>query len=103
MEFANAKWRRFVGIIIQCAFASGEVMVGAVAYFVRDWRWLHVALTGPAFLIIALVWLVNYHVIYILHYHYSIFTVILLKIIRISQYLRDGILLSIYEYAYFFC
>ncbi|KAK8719521.1 hypothetical protein OTU49_013983, partial [Cherax quadricarinatus] len=45
VEFIGTKWRTFCGIMIQLSFAPGEAMTGVLAIFIRDWRWLQVAVT----------------------------------------------------------
>lgn len=57
VEFIGAKWRTFVGIIIEVPFALGEAMTGILAIFIRDWRWLQVAVTAPAFLLLSYMWI----------------------------------------------
>lgn len=57
VEFIGAKWRTFVGIMIEVPFALGEAMTGVLAIFIRDWRWLQVAVTAPAFLLLSYMWL----------------------------------------------
>ncbi|XP_045136740.1 organic cation transporter protein-like isoform X2 [Portunus trituberculatus] len=57
VEFIGAKWRTFVGIMIEVPFALGEAMTGVFAIFIRDWRWLQVAVTAPAFLLLSYMWL----------------------------------------------
>ncbi|XP_053651729.1 organic cation transporter protein [Cherax quadricarinatus] len=56
LEFIGGKWRTFCGIIILISLALGEVMTGVLAIFIRDWRWLQVAITAPAFLLISYTW-----------------------------------------------
>ncbi|XP_069954916.1 organic cation transporter protein-like [Cherax quadricarinatus] len=53
VEFIGVKWRAFCGINIQIPFALGEAMTGVLAVFIRDWRWLQLAVTAPAFLFIS--------------------------------------------------
>ncbi|XP_069946223.1 organic cation transporter protein-like [Cherax quadricarinatus] len=57
VEFIGSKWRTFCGIMIYISFALGEAMTGVLAVFIRDWRWLQVAVTAPAFLLISYTWL----------------------------------------------
>ncbi|XP_069178058.1 organic cation transporter protein-like isoform X2 [Procambarus clarkii] len=57
VEFVGARYRTFCGIIIEIPFALGEAMTGVLAIFIRDWRWLQVAVTAPAFLLISYMWL----------------------------------------------
>ncbi|XP_076063522.1 organic cation transporter protein-like isoform X2 [Oratosquilla oratoria] len=57
VEFIGKNWRTFCGIMIEIPFALGEAMTGILAYFIRDWRYLQVACTAPAFLLISYIWL----------------------------------------------
>ncbi|KAK8730586.1 hypothetical protein OTU49_008087, partial [Cherax quadricarinatus] len=57
VEFIGVKWRTFCGINIHIAVALGEAMTGVLAVFIRDWRWLQLAITAPAFLLISYTWL----------------------------------------------
>lgn len=57
VEFIGAKHRTFVGIMIEVPFALGEAMTGVLAYFIRDWRYLQLAVTVPALLIISYRWI----------------------------------------------
>nr|XP_053648402.1 organic cation transporter-like protein [Cherax quadricarinatus] len=51
VELIGAKWRTFCGIITHISFSLGGAMTGVLAIFIRDWRWLQVAVTAPAFLL----------------------------------------------------
>ncbi|KAK8719526.1 hypothetical protein OTU49_013981 [Cherax quadricarinatus] len=57
VEFVGAKWRTFCGIFIEVPFALGESLTGVMAIFIRDWRYLQVAVTAPAFLLITYNWI----------------------------------------------
>ncbi|XP_047493496.1 organic cation transporter protein-like isoform X2 [Penaeus chinensis] len=57
VEFIGAKYRTFCGIMIEVPFALGEAMTGVLAIFIRDWRWLQVAVTAPAFLLLSYMWI----------------------------------------------
>ncbi|XP_064117450.1 organic cation transporter protein-like isoform X1 [Macrobrachium nipponense] len=57
VEFIGAKWRTFCGIIIEVPFALGEATTGVLAIFIREWRWLQVAITAPAFLLVSYMWI----------------------------------------------
>lgn len=59
VEFIGAKYRTFCGIMIEVPFALGEAMTGVLAIFIRDWRWLQVAVTAPAFLLLSYMWCVE--------------------------------------------
>lgn len=59
IEFIGAKYRTFVGIMIETPFALGEAMTGVLAYFIRDWRYLQLAITLPALLLISYKWYFN--------------------------------------------
>ncbi|XP_053651819.2 organic cation transporter protein [Cherax quadricarinatus] len=57
VEFIGVNWRTFCGINIQISYALGEAMTGVLAIFIRDWRWLQVAITAPAVLLTSYAWL----------------------------------------------
>ncbi|XP_069960305.1 organic cation transporter protein-like [Cherax quadricarinatus] len=57
LEFIGAKWRTFCGILILIPTTLGEVMTGVLAIFIRDWRWLQLSITAPAFLLLSYAWL----------------------------------------------
>ncbi|XP_063585383.1 organic cation transporter-like protein [Penaeus indicus] len=57
VEFIGAKYRTFCGIMIEVPFALGEAMTGVLAIFIREWRWLQVAVTAPAFLLLSYMWI----------------------------------------------
>ncbi|XP_069955570.1 organic cation transporter protein-like [Cherax quadricarinatus] len=57
VELIGAKWRTFCGIITHISFSLGGAMTGVLAIFIRDWRWLQVAVTTPAFLLTSYTWL----------------------------------------------
>lgn len=40
MEITGEKWRTFVGINVQAAFAIGYMILSGLAYQWRDWRQL---------------------------------------------------------------
>lgn len=45
--------------MIEVPFALGEAMTGVLAIFIREWRWLQVAVTAPAFLLLSYMWCVE--------------------------------------------
>lgn len=47
MEFIGPSYRTICGFGIEIPFAMGELYVGFLAYFVRDWRTLQVVIAGP--------------------------------------------------------
>ncbi|CAL4132128.1 unnamed protein product [Meganyctiphanes norvegica] len=57
IEYIGEKWRTLCMIMIQAPFALGEATVGVMAYFIREWRWLQLALTTPAFLLLSYFWI----------------------------------------------
>ncbi|XP_069951341.1 organic cation transporter protein isoform X2 [Cherax quadricarinatus] len=57
LELIGDKWRTFCGTFIHTSSALGMAMTGVLAVFIRDWRWLQVALTAPAFLLLSYTWL----------------------------------------------
>jgi hypothetical protein len=37
MEYVGPDYRMAAGIVIEFFFAAGEILVGVVAYWIRDW------------------------------------------------------------------
>ncbi|XP_066937712.1 organic cation transporter protein-like [Macrobrachium rosenbergii] len=53
VEACTAKQRSIVGILFSVPFAIGYMLLPAVAYYVREWRHLHLAISLPVILLIA--------------------------------------------------
>merc|ERR1711981_477039 len=47
-EFVGAKYRTVCGIMIEVPFALGELYVAFLAYFIRDWQILQLAIGIPS-------------------------------------------------------
>lgn len=58
MEIVFAKQRILGATLINISFALGEVSLGVIAYFIRDWRILIRMIYPPAFFSIAYFWLI---------------------------------------------
>lgn len=58
MEIVCANQRILGATLINVAFAFGEVSLGVLAYFIRDWRILIRMIYPPAFFFIAYFWLI---------------------------------------------
>uniref|UniRef100_A0A663FBI8 Solute carrier family 22 member 7 n=1 Tax=Aquila chrysaetos chrysaetos TaxID=223781 RepID=A0A663FBI8_AQUCH len=50
MEWVDVEHRTFSGILTSMFWSVGNMLLAAVAYLVREWRWLLVAVTGPCLL-----------------------------------------------------
>uniref|UniRef100_A0A8B9MWF6 Solute carrier family 22 member 7 n=1 Tax=Accipiter nisus TaxID=211598 RepID=A0A8B9MWF6_9AVES len=50
MEWVDVEHRTFSGILTSMFWSIGNMLLAAVAYLVREWRWLLVAVTGPCLL-----------------------------------------------------
>jgi len=57
MEAVSIKHRTKVGILIGIPFALGEAWTGLLAFLTRDWRYLQIALSVPALLILSYYWI----------------------------------------------
>ncbi|NXT63434.1 S22A2 protein, partial [Chaetops frenatus] len=55
-EFVGSGYRRAAGIIYQLAFSLGLLVLTALAYALPHWRWLHLAVTLPSFLLLLYYW-----------------------------------------------
>uniref|UniRef100_A0A663FBX6 Solute carrier family 22 member 7 n=1 Tax=Aquila chrysaetos chrysaetos TaxID=223781 RepID=A0A663FBX6_AQUCH len=56
MEWVDVEHRTFSGILTSMFWSVGNMLLAAVAYLVREWRWLLVAVTGPCLLSIVCLW-----------------------------------------------
>ncbi|XP_055081358.1 solute carrier family 22 member 6-B [Periophthalmus magnuspinnatus] len=55
-EWTCTKRRMLAGITTDYAFGLGYMMLAGVAYFIRDWRTLQLAISAPGFLLIFYIW-----------------------------------------------
>ncbi|KAG0717956.1 Organic cation transporter protein [Chionoecetes opilio] len=53
VEASSIRHRSIVGIMFSVPFALGNMLLPGVAYLVRDWRHLHLAISVPVILLIA--------------------------------------------------
>ena len=56
VEAVGGKYRVIVGFMFQMLFTVGSAVLGLIAYFVRDWRILHLIIGIPIFTFVALFW-----------------------------------------------
>ncbi|AWP04906.1 putative organic cation transporter protein-like [Scophthalmus maximus] len=57
-EWTCTKRRMLAGILTDYAFGLGYMLVAGVAYLIRDWRKLQLAISAPGFLLIFYIWVV---------------------------------------------
>uniref|UniRef100_A0A3B4T7D8 Si:dkey-166k12.1 n=1 Tax=Seriola dumerili TaxID=41447 RepID=A0A3B4T7D8_SERDU len=57
-EWTCTKRRMLAGIITDYAFGLGYMLLAGVAYLIRDWRKLQLAISAPGFLLIFYIWVV---------------------------------------------
>ncbi|XP_009864151.1 PREDICTED: solute carrier family 22 member 7-like, partial [Apaloderma vittatum] len=50
MEWVDIQHRTFSGILTSIFWSVGNMLLAMVAYLVREWHWLLVAVTGPCLL-----------------------------------------------------
>ncbi|XP_038580387.1 solute carrier family 22 member 13 isoform X2 [Micropterus salmoides] len=55
-EWTCTKRRMLAGIITDYAFGLGYMLLAGVAYLIRDWRKLQLAISAPGFLLIFYIW-----------------------------------------------
>ncbi|XP_046875874.1 solute carrier family 22 member 13 isoform X2 [Hypomesus transpacificus] len=55
-EWTCTKRRMLAGIITDYAFGFGYMLVAGIAFFIRDWRKLQLAISAPGFLLIFYIW-----------------------------------------------
>ncbi|NXX20999.1 S22A7 protein, partial [Podargus strigoides] len=56
MEWVDIQHRTFSGVLTSIFWSIGNMLLAMVAYFVREWHWLLVAVTGPCLLSIVCLW-----------------------------------------------
>ncbi|KFQ05008.1 Solute carrier family 22 member 7, partial [Leptosomus discolor] len=56
MEWVDIQHRTFSGILSSIFWSIGNMLLAMVAYLVREWHWLLVAVTGPCLLSIVCLW-----------------------------------------------
>ncbi|XP_078535045.1 solute carrier family 22 member 7-like [Lissotriton helveticus] len=56
LEWVDTKHRTFIGCLMSLYWSVGFMLLPLVAYLIRDWRWLLVAVTSPYILGIISVW-----------------------------------------------
>lgn len=59
LEVCEPKHRGTVGILASFPWALGTMGWGGMAYLLRDWRWLNMAVTVPHFLMLPCIWIVD--------------------------------------------
>ncbi|XP_043928936.1 solute carrier family 22 member 3-like [Protopterus annectens] len=57
-ELVGSQYRRVVGIVAQIFFTFGVMVLPGIAYLLKSWQWLQLALTLPNFLFLTYYWLV---------------------------------------------
>lgn len=56
MELVGPKRRMFAGVAFQLFFTAGFLVTAGAAYFIRDWRFLQIALTLPGIIFFTYWW-----------------------------------------------
>lgn len=55
-EWSGPKQRMLAAIITDYFFGFGYILLAGVAYLIRDWRKLQLAISAPGFLFIFYIW-----------------------------------------------
>ncbi|CAI4228458.1 unnamed protein product [Auanema sp. JU1783] len=58
MELVGPRYRKLASVITGAFFALGQVLLGFEAWYVTDYRWLHLLVASPALLFLSYWWLV---------------------------------------------
>ncbi|XP_066150435.1 organic cation transporter protein-like [Euwallacea fornicatus] len=56
MELIGTEWRTVVGILYQIPFNLGHLLLPAISYFLRDWRYFQTAISLPSLLLVFYYW-----------------------------------------------
>ena len=57
LEFAGGKYNTIIGIGVEFIWVAGWLLLGALAYSIRDWRHLVLVYSAPSLASVALYWL----------------------------------------------
>merc|ERR1711894_141262 len=57
LEFVGGKYNTIIGIGCEFIWVAGWLLLGALAYLIRDWRHLVLMYSAPSLLSVALYWL----------------------------------------------
>lgn len=55
-EWTGSKERMLAGIITDYFFGFGYILLAGIAFLIRDWRKLQLAISAPGFLFIFYIW-----------------------------------------------
>lgn len=58
METVGGKWRTIVGILYQIPFGIGNTIMAGFAFYLRDWRYLQITLSGISALYVFYFWFI---------------------------------------------
>ena len=59
LEFiGSSRYQTICGIAIEYFWTVGWLMLALFAYFIRDWRWLIVAISVPGLVVVPLIWII---------------------------------------------
>lgn len=56
MELVGTEWRTVLGILYQIPFNLGHLLLPAMSYFLRDWRYFQAAISLPSLVLIFYYW-----------------------------------------------
>ncbi|XP_023935711.2 organic cation transporter protein-like [Bicyclus anynana] len=85
-ELVGPKYRIIVGVTCTAMFATGEAVLGAVAWAISPWRYMIIALTIPWFLYISYYWIISESVRWLLSKKkYSEAKQILLTVAKVNK------------------
>ncbi|BFZ09836.1 hypothetical protein BsWGS_12875 [Bradybaena similaris] len=58
MELVGPSKRMFVGVLVNIFWSLGVMLLGSIAYFIRDWNYLQMALSFPSLLLLCYWWFI---------------------------------------------
>ena len=59
-ELVGPSYRLYAGFLVQSAYSIGFMTLAIIAYLIRDWRYIELAITLPVVLFVPYYWYVIY-------------------------------------------
>lgn len=68
MELVGPSKRMFVGILVNIFWSLGVMLLGSIAYLIRDWNYLQMAMSFPSLLLLCYWWWVTNYILQLIYF-----------------------------------